>query len=107
MKHWKERRGIEAESRKLFHSLDYFGMGKFTTLNLDGVVDPAAANAFRDGELGRFARSRGMTHFVDWPFNFEVLLKKGGDGMQGAKLSLVGQVSLQGSDPMEVWSVGW
>ena len=41
-------------------------------VNLDGVVDRDAARAFREGTLDQFARDRGITHVVDWPFNLAV-----------------------------------
>lgn len=88
-------------------ALSYYGFGKVTVVNLDGVVDGRAAEAFRAGELGRYAQERGVTHVADWPFNVDNLLARGGKIMQQATLRPIGEARPQGRERMGLFEVQW
>lgn len=56
-------------------ALAYYAPPGVRILNLDGVVDYAAAQAGRDRKLAEYARARGMTHFADWKFNLDMFVR--------------------------------
>lgn len=65
-------------------------------VNLDGVVDGRAARAFRSRTLADYARSRGLTHLSDWPFNVEVFGFASERAVAHPRLRLVAEAELQG-----------
>lgn len=69
----------------------YFAPDRVTVHNADGVVDKEAARAFKDGEVGRLFRDRGVTHFLDWPLQHDMLLERA--GAVGFALEPVGSAS--------------
>jgi len=88
-------------------ALAYYGFNRIKIVNLGGVVDQQAAVAFRTGQLGRYARSRALTHVVDWPLNIDNLKRRGGQEMQTARLVERGRASLQWNKAMTVYEVHW
>ncbi|MCP4202062.1 MAG: hypothetical protein GY769_09020 [bacterium] len=56
----------------------YFAPEDVTVHNLDGVVDRAAAAAFKEGELGALLRERNVTHFLDWELQHDMLVERAG-----------------------------
>jgi hypothetical protein len=89
-------------------ALSYYARGCPLIVGLDGVVDPAAARAVRDGTLADYAAQRGVTHFADWPYN------RGAFGYfsRAAKNKVtsvqpLGAAKPQGSDRFELFAVSW
>ena len=60
-------------------ALSYFRPAGVSISNLDGVVDGAAATALRDGQLASFARSRHITHLIDWDLNLDLFRRQAGE----------------------------
>lgn len=50
-------------------TLSYYASGGQVVVNLDGVVDPAAADARRNGRIGEYAVRRNVEWVVDWTLN--------------------------------------
>ena len=88
-------------------ALEYYAPPGVRVVNLDGVVDRHAARAFRDGNLGEYARSRGMTHLADWPFNYENFVRRGGEAARRARFTEVARAFPQGRDVLVLASVEW
>jgi hypothetical protein len=79
-----------------------------TVVNLDGVVDAAAAAAFAERRLAAFARSRGVTHLVDWQFNVDVFLRASGDPRLGEdRLRTIARARPQGEDCFSLRAIDW
>ncbi len=78
-----------------------------SVVNLDGVVDGQAERAIRNGQLGEYARSRGVTYFVDWPFNYRAFVYFGGNVARGAQFKVLGMARPQGPDRSIVSRVIW
>ena len=53
-------------------TLSYFS--RRTVINLDGVVNPAAEKALRDGKVAPYIRQEGIEAVIDWPWILEALL---------------------------------
>jgi hypothetical protein len=88
-------------------ALAYYAANRFAVVNLDGVVDGEAARATRNRQLGEYARSRGITYFADWPFNYRAFLFFGGETARRAQFRVVGNARLQGLDRTVVSQVIW
>lgn len=88
-------------------ALEYYAPPGVQVVNLDGVVDRHAARAFREGTLGDYARSRGMTHLADWPFNYGNFVRRGGETARRARFTEVARASPQGRDVMVLAAVEW
>jgi hypothetical protein len=79
-----------------------------TVVNLDGVVDAGAAAAFAERRLAVFARSRGVTHVVDWQFNIDAFLRASGDPrLTEDRLRVIGRARLQGDDFFSLRAIDW
>ena len=89
-------------------ALSYFAAGCPVVVGLDGVVDPAAARALREGKLSDYAAARGMTYFADWAYNrnalafFSSFAQKRPLGLRRFATAMP-----QGTDRFEVFSVIW
>lgn len=88
-------------------ALQYYAPPGVRVVNLDGVVDRYAARAFREGMLGNYARSRGVTYFADWPLNYGNFVRRGGETARRARFTEVARASPQGRDVMILASVEW
>jgi Dolichyl-phosphate-mannose-protein mannosyltransferase len=88
-------------------ALTYYGRPRIAVVNLDGVVDGNAARAIRERRLGGYARSRGVTHFADWPFNYQAFRFFGGEEAARAEFEVVGQARPQGADNMVLSRIIW
>jgi 4-amino-4-deoxy-L-arabinose transferase-like glycosyltransferase len=90
-------------------ALAYYACKGVTVVNLDGVVDGEAADALRDRRLAEFARQRGVTHLVDWPFNAVNFVKVSGDpDFTQEDLRPVGDtLQYQGDDRFTLHEVLW
>jgi hypothetical protein len=53
-------------------TLGYFS--RRTVINLDGVVNPAAEKALREGKVAPYIRQEGIEAVIDWPWILEALL---------------------------------
>lgn len=72
-------------------------------VNLDGVVDGAAARAFSSQTLGAYARQRGVTHLVDWPYNLDVMRARWGAPLP--PLRFLGRARRQGAERMQLYAL--
>jgi hypothetical protein len=89
-----------AQSGALAWEAPAFGV---VVVNLDGVVDGAAQEARRRGELGAYMRARGVTYLADWESNIQQIVELAGERME---LERVGQVEAkQGEDRVVVYRV--
>ncbi len=89
-------------------ALSYFAGEDVEVVNLDGVVDREAAEALREHRLAEFARSRGVTHLADWPFNVGTfLLHSGEPDLRPSDLMPVGTSRPQGGDSFVLLEVRW
>ncbi|OGD21796.1 MAG: hypothetical protein A2W03_11605 [Candidatus Aminicenantes bacterium RBG_16_63_16] len=88
-------------------ALGYYAAGRFTVVNLDGVVDGQAARAIRDRRLGEYALSRNVGYFVDWPFNYKAFLYFGGGAARQAEFKILGAARPQGPDRTLVSQIVW
>jgi hypothetical protein len=88
-------------------ALAFYGWPRTQVVNLDGVVDGTAAQAIKDRNLGEYARSRGVTYFADWPFNYNALRFFGGPEVAGAEFQMIGQARPQGLDRTVVSRIVW
>lgn len=89
-------------------ALSYFADGCPLVVGLDGVVDPAAARALRDGTLSSYAAARGVTYFADWAYNRQAFAFFS----SFAKVKPIGArpiaaTKAQGSDRFEVFELEW
>ena len=71
-------------------------------INLDGVVDPAAAQALTDHDLAGYAATRGVTYFADWPFNLDVLFRTSHPDLTPTDVTLI-HATQQGPDAFTLW----
>ncbi len=76
-------------------ALAYYGAARIRVVNLDGVVDREAAAAFRERRLAAYARARGATLIVDWPFNLKAFVDH---SAKGTRLRVIGRGRPQGVD---------
>jgi len=89
-------------------ALAYYAPRGVRVVNLDGVVDRHAARALHSGQLGAFARERGMTHFADWPFNVALFqARSGAVAVKPEQLRLIATARLQGTDAFGLYEVAW
>jgi len=88
-------------------ALAFYGWPRIKVVNLDGVVDGGAAQAIRERNLGQYARSRGVTHFADWPFNYNAFRFFGGAEAARAEFQVIGQARPQGADRTIVSKIIW
>jgi hypothetical protein len=77
-------------------------------VNLDGVVDAAAAEALREGRLAAFARGRGVEYIADWSFNIDTFLRHAGDDrLSASSLRTIAYAPAQGPDRFELDAIAW
>jgi hypothetical protein len=88
-------------------ALTYYGWPRTAVVNLDGVVDGNAARAIRERRLAEYARSRGVSHFADWPFNYQAFRFFGGEIAARAEFEVLGQARPQGADSMVLSRIIW
>ncbi len=88
-------------------ALGYYAAGRFTVVNLDGVVDGRAGRAIRDRRLGEYALSRHVGYFADWPFNYKAFIYFGGDAARQAEFKILGAARPQGPDRTLVSQIVW
>ncbi len=90
-------------------ALAYYAPSDITVVNLDGVVDRAAAAAFRERRLSEFAQARGVTHIADWSFNINAFMWGSSSSATTAVPTLVpiGMARPQGGDRFVVMDVRW
>lgn len=90
-------------------ALSYFAAGCPLVVGLDGVVDPFAARALREGTLASYAAARGVTYFADWPYNRAAFaFFSSFASTQPKELKPVARVkAAQGGDRFEVFSLRW
>lgn len=83
-------------------ALSYYAPAGTRVVNLDGVVDRGARDAARRRDLLGWARSRGVTHVADWPFNLKQLQAHSAQTLTGR---LLGTTTPQGSDAFLVYAL--
>jgi 4-amino-4-deoxy-L-arabinose transferase-like glycosyltransferase len=88
-------------------ALAFYGWPRTRVVNLDGVIDGKAAQAIRERNLGEYARSRDLTHFADWPFNYNAFRFFGGPAVARAEFQIIGQARPQGLDRTIISRVIW
>lgn len=77
-------------------------------VNLDGVVDGAAARAFRDQTLADYALARGVNRVADWPFNLKAFAMASRRSTARPRLDPESLASMQGeADGFVVCRVVW
>jgi hypothetical protein len=82
-------------------------------VNLDGVVDGNAAKAFRDYRLADYAYQRGVTHFADWPFNYNAFIQRSRKNNIISRMEQVGVAERQSppdaaiDDCMILFKISW
>ncbi len=82
-------------------------------VNLDGVVDGKAAQAFKDYRLAEYAQQRGVTHFADWPFNYIAFVQRSRKNNIISAMEQVGVAERQAppdaviDDRMMLFKISW
>ncbi len=72
-------------------TLSYFS--RRTVINLDGVANPAAEKALREGRVAPYIRQEGIEAVIDWPWILEALLvRRSPAGTTGEALGRARQV---------------
>lgn len=89
-------------------ALSYFAGPGQRIVNLDGVVDGAAAKAVAGHRLADFARRRGVSYLADWQFNVNNFFGFSSRSVGPLpKLELVGTAAPQRNDQFQLYRVIW
>lgn len=88
-------------------ALSYFAGDRLRVVNLDGVVNPGAAQAIRKRRLGEYARGIGVTHFADWEINYKAFAYFGGEVLERTRMVKVADSRAQGEDRFQLVQLVW
>ena len=89
-------------------ALSYFAPAGITVVNLDGVVDRRAAQAFRERRLSDYAFERGVTHIADWRLNLREFMRMSSASRRASfSVEMKGWARPQGADRFFVGTVSW
>jgi hypothetical protein len=89
-------------------ALQYFAPPGVRVINLDGVVNPDAAQALEQRRLGIYARSQGIRYFADWQMNQLNFVAVA--GLRELKLDSfqpIAWAAPQGNRKFVLWKISW
>ncbi|MEM9248258.1 MAG: hypothetical protein AAGB05_06105 [Pseudomonadota bacterium] len=86
-------------------ALAYFAPDGLEVVNLDGVVNGAAAEAFRTRTMCAYLATEGITHFLDWEGNHGFLMDARGEGSEIRLTLMRRDVVVPGQNPLFLWEV--
>lgn len=78
-------------------ALSYYAPSSVRVINLDGVVNAAAAEAFKNKTMKKFVDSQQMNRFADWEYNAYLFKDLYGAAFPGGCFNTIYEAQKQGS----------